>query len=132
MSLFVALPELFHHGAGILLGMGVASSVLYFIVDRIPIPRWLNKKAQLIGQTNPEKITGLECPYEYLRGVYGKYHWAPFVHKLSPKLRNDDHSKYIMVLEIMDAIHLCLMLVDDVRKNFSGTFFGIIVQKIAD
>jgi geranylgeranyldiphosphate transferase len=132
MSLFVTLPELFHHGAGILLGMGVASSVLYFIVDRIPIPRWLNKKAQLIGQTNPEKITGLECPYEYLRGVYGKYHWAPFVHKLSPKLRNDDHSKYIMVLEIMDAIHLCLMLVDDVRKNFPGIFFGIIVQKIAD
>lgn len=91
---------------------------LYFLVDYVPIPRWLDKKAQLVGQMNPQEVTTIECPYEYLRKIYGKHHWAPFVHKLSPSLRDDDHSKYLMVLEIMDAIHLCLMLVDDVRSYF--------------
>lgn len=121
MSSFESLPEMFLQGAGPILGMVAVSSFIYFLVDRVPIPRFFDKKAQLIGKMHPDKITGLECPYEYLREVYGRYHWAPFVHKLSPNLRNDDHSKYLMVLEIMDAIHLCLMLVDDVRINTSGS-----------
>ena len=120
MSLFASLPETFFEGAGPVLSMVAVSSFLYFLVDRVPIPRFFNKNAQLIGQMNPDKITGLECPYEYIREAYGKYHWAPFVHKLLPTLKNDDHPKYLMVLEIMDAIHLCLMLVDDVRTDTRG------------
>lgn len=89
---------------------------LFFLVlmDRLP-PIWpTSKKASMIGQKQPETVTAVECPYTYIRQLYGKYHWAPFVHKLSPCLKNDDPAKYRMVLEIMDAIHLCLMLVDDV------------------
>jgi geranylgeranyldiphosphate transferase len=97
--------------------MGVLAPifVLYISIDRFPAPRWLSKKAQLIGQKDPASTTSLECPYSYIRQLYGHYHWAPFVHKLSPTLQYDDAAKYKMVLEIMDAIHLCLMLVDDVR-----------------
>lgn len=90
--------------------------VLYISIDRFPAPRWLSKKYQLIGQKDPASTTSLECPYSYIRQIYGHHHWAPFVHKLSPTLQHDDPAKYKMVLEIMDAIHLCLMLVDDVRS----------------
>jgi geranylgeranyldiphosphate transferase len=117
MNIFPSLSEMVFSGPGPILGALAVSSCLYYLVDHVPIPRWLDKKANLIGQMNPEGTTGLECPYEYIRQIYGKYHWAPFVHKLSPNLREDDYSKYLMVLEIMDAIHLCLMLVDDVRTK---------------
>lgn len=96
--LFLALPAL-------LIGV---------FVDRMPPPRWLSKKVQLIGRKNPESITSHECPYAYIREIYGKHHWAPFVNKLSPTLRTDDPVKYKTVLETMDTLHLCLMLVDDV------------------
>jgi geranylgeranyldiphosphate transferase len=89
--------------------------VLYVSIDRFPAPRWFSKKSLLIGQKDPASTTSLECPYSYIRELYGHYHWAPFVDKLSPTLQHDDAAKYKMVLEIMDAIHLCLMLVDDVR-----------------
>lgn len=100
-----------------LLGLTLPALLIGVIVDRIPPPRWLSKKAQLIGLKNPESITLHECPYAYLRQIYGKYHWAPFVNKLSPTLKTDNPAKYKMVLETMDAIHLCLMLVDDVRSR---------------
>lgn len=92
---------------------------LFFLVlmDRLP-PLWpTSKKASMIGQKQPENVTAIECPYSYIRQLYGKHHWAPFVHKLSPRLKKDDPEKYRMVLEIMDAIHLCLMLVDDVGDS---------------
>ncbi|OQE11234.1 hypothetical protein PENFLA_c076G01507 [Penicillium flavigenum] len=91
--------------------------VLYISIDRFPAPRWLSKKYQLIGQKDPASTTSLECPYSYIRQIYGHHHWAPFVHKLSPTLKHDDPAKYKMVLEIMDAIHLCLMLVDDISDG---------------
>ncbi|OOQ86348.1 putative Geranylgeranyl diphosphate synthase [Penicillium brasilianum] len=117
MSPFGSLPEIVLQWAGPILGVVVVSSFICVLIDRILIPRLFDKKAQLIGKMNPKEITGLECPYEYFREVYGKYHWASFVHKLSPNLQNDDHSKYLMVLEIMDTIHLCLMLVDDISDG---------------
>nr|UOH28370.1 AceC [Aspergillus alliaceus] len=97
--------------------MVAVSGFLCFFIDHVPVPRWWDKKAQLIGQKHPESITSFECPYDYIRQIYGKYHWAPFVNKLAPNLRSDDGSKYQMVLEIMDAIHLCLMLVDDIADG---------------
>nr|Q9C448.1 RecName: Full=Prenyl transferase paxC; AltName: Full=Paxilline synthesis protein C [Penicillium paxilli]AAK11529.1 PaxC [Penicillium paxilli] len=98
--------------------MGVAGSgVLYFLFNNVPSPRFWLKKTQLIGTENPEGITGYECPYEYLRKSYGKHHWAAFVDKLSPNLQNEDPAKYRMVLETMDVIHLCLMMVDDISDG---------------
>ncbi|KAL4748886.1 hypothetical protein BDW72DRAFT_179256 [Aspergillus terricola var. indicus] len=87
------------------------------IVDRLPLRRWFSQKDRLIGTQNPDKITGIECPYAYLRETYGHHHWAPFISKLSPTLESEDPSKYHLVNEIMDAIHLCLMLVDDISDG---------------
>ena len=77
--------------------------------------RWSSAEYYHIpGKKHPATITSHECPYSYIRQIYGHHHWAPFVEKLSPGLRKDDPAKYEIVNEIMDAIHLCLMLVDDV------------------
>lgn len=81
--------------------------------DRLP-PLLPSAKRLLVGKKNPSKITSLECPYSYIRQIYGTHHWAPFVDKLSPSLKTERPAKYHMILEIMDGIHLCLMLVDDV------------------
>jgi geranylgeranyldiphosphate transferase len=125
MSLFGSVFGFFLRGASPILGMVAVSSFLYLIVDHIHIPRWWDKKTHLIGRKSPERITRHECPYDYLREIYGKHHWKAFVHKLSPALHNDDPAKYSMVLEIMDAIHLCLMLVDDVSaRDLLFSVFG--------
>jgi geranylgeranyldiphosphate transferase len=85
--------------------------------DWLP-PLWpSSKKAMMISPKQPQTTTSLECPYSYLRQIYGKYHWAPFLHKISPDLKNEDPPKYQWILEVMDAIHLCLMLVDDVSRS---------------
>ncbi|KAJ9360550.1 isoprenoid synthase domain-containing protein [Paecilomyces variotii] len=92
---------------------------IHTVLDRMP-PMWLNSKRSLIiGPRKPQRITSEECPYAYIRQAYGKHHWAPFVKKLSPNLEKEDPDKYVGVLEIMDAIHLCLMLVDDISDNSS-------------
>ncbi|RAK97740.1 terpenoid synthase [Aspergillus ibericus CBS 121593] len=91
--------------------------LVYYVLDRMA-PLWpTSKKAFLIGKKKPETVTSFECPYAYIRQIYGKYHWEPFVQKLSSRLKDADPAKYKMVLEIMDAIHLCLMLVDDITDN---------------
>ena len=95
----------------------VAGCILYGILDCWPRPRWWSKKSQLIGLQSPVQITSLECPYHYLRKIYGHHHWAPFVDKMSPTLKADNPGQYEMILEIMDAIHLCLMLVDDISDG---------------
>ncbi|KAE8395025.1 terpenoid synthase [Aspergillus alliaceus] len=84
--------------------------------DRLPdlLP---SGKSLLVGKRNPFEITALECPYSYIRQIYGTHHWAPFVDKLSPGLKAEEPAKYHMILEIMDGIHLCLMLVDDISDN---------------
>lgn len=69
----------------------------------------------LFGKKHPATITSHECPYSYIRQIYGHHHWAPFVDRMSRNLRKDNPKKYEIVNEIMDAVHLCLILVDDVR-----------------
>jgi geranylgeranyldiphosphate transferase len=69
----------------------------------------------LFGKKHPATITSHECPYSYIRQIYGHHHWAPFVERMSPNLHKDNPKKYEIVHEIMDAVHLCLILVDDVR-----------------
>ncbi|KAL4971623.1 terpenoid synthase [Aspergillus desertorum] len=86
-------------------------------VDRLPLRRWWSQQSRLIGPKQPAKITGLECPYAYLRETYGYHHWAPFICKLSPTLRDEDPKKYDHINEVMDGIHLCLMLVDDISDG---------------
>ncbi|KAF9888703.1 hypothetical protein FE257_008461 [Aspergillus nanangensis] len=96
---------------------GLVLLIFFGFLDRMP-PFWpISKKAFMIGKKHPERITSTECAYQYIRNLYGKYHWAPFVNKLDPALKNRDPAKYKMVLEILDAIHLCLMLVDDISDN---------------
>ncbi|EAW12090.1 polyprenyl synthetase family protein [Aspergillus clavatus NRRL 1] len=87
------------------------------IIDRLPVFQIWSKKSYLIGLKDPERITSFECPYSYIRKIYGRHHWAPFIEKLSPGLKEDDPGKYEIVNEIMDAIHLCLILVDDISDG---------------
>ncbi|RAH57498.1 prenyl transferase [Aspergillus piperis CBS 112811] len=111
-----ALPDVASIPIPLVATLGIAPLIFYFVLDGIG-PLWPNSKAFLIGKKKPETVTSFECPYAYIRQIYGKYHWEPFVQKLSPRLKDEDPAKYKMVLEIMDAIHLCLMLVDDITDN---------------
>ena len=92
----------------------LAVPITALIWDRILNPLPTTKRAWLVGKKQPSRITSLECPYSYIRQIYGKHHWAPFVDKLAPNLKLEDPPKYQIILEIMDGIHLCLILVDDV------------------
>lgn len=56
-----------------------------------------------------------DCPYQYLLNIYGRNHFIEFARKLSLDLESSNPKKWRMVLEIMDAVHFCLILVDDVR-----------------
>jgi hypothetical protein len=68
-----------------------------------------------IAQRNGDQIPG--CPYEYLLGIYGRHHFAPFVKSFNPTLQKEDPEKYSLILDIMDAVHFCLILVDDICDN---------------
>ncbi|KAL4901495.1 hypothetical protein BDW74DRAFT_187703 [Aspergillus multicolor] len=99
--------------------MAIAALVFFLCIcalsiDGLPISRWWSEQARMIGPKDPAKTTGTECAYEYIRQAYGHHHWAPFINKLSPTLRETDPAKYQHVNEVMDGIHLCLMLVDDI------------------
>ncbi|KAK7984583.1 histone deacetylase [Apiospora arundinis] len=61
--------------------------------------------------------TDIKCPFEYLLAQYGKHHFAPFVKALSPSLKTEDPATYRLVLDIMDAVHFCSILVDDIADN---------------
>ncbi|PYH69425.1 terpenoid synthase [Aspergillus vadensis CBS 113365] len=95
----------------------LAVPITALVWDRILNPLPTTKRAWLVGKKQPSRITSLECPYSYIRQIYGKHHWAPFVDKLAPNLKLDDPPKYRMILEIMDGIHLCLILVDDISDG---------------
>ncbi|PYI03146.1 terpenoid synthase [Aspergillus sclerotiicarbonarius CBS 121057] len=95
----------------------LAVPITALVWDRMLNPFPTTKRAWLVGKKQPSQITSLECPYSYIRQIYGKHHWAPFVDKLSPTLKVDDPPKYQMILEIMDGIHLCLILVDDISDG---------------
>ncbi|RDH19608.1 terpenoid synthase [Aspergillus niger ATCC 13496] len=95
----------------------LAVPITALVWDRILNPLPTTKRAWLVGKKQPSRITSLECPYSYIRQIYGKHHWAPFVDKLAPSLKLEDPPKYQLVLEIMDGIHLCLILVDDISDG---------------
>ncbi|PFH59496.1 hypothetical protein XA68_12256 [Ophiocordyceps unilateralis] len=64
-----------------------------------------------------EKPADIECPYEYLVRLYGKHHFKPFVDEFQPTLQQDDPVKYMLVLDMMDAVHFALILVDDISDD---------------
>lgn len=57
------------------------------------------------------------CPYEYLLQIYGEHHFQPFVTFFAPELQREDPEKYLLILDIMDAVHFCLILVDDISDD---------------
>lgn len=57
------------------------------------------------------------CPYEYLLQIYGKHHFEPFVRWFAPELQQEDPEKHLLILDIMDAVHFCLILVDDISDD---------------
>ncbi|KOS19955.1 Geranylgeranyl pyrophosphate synthase [Escovopsis weberi] len=60
---------------------------------------------------------GFECPFEYVLNIYGKHHFAPFVKAFQPSLASEDPAKYTLILDIMDAVHFALILVDDISDD---------------
>jgi geranylgeranyldiphosphate transferase len=88
-----------------------AMGVSFYLVK---VQRSLTERS-LFGKKHPATITSHECPYSYIRQIYGHHHWTPFIERMSPNLHKDNPKKYEIVNEIMDAVHLCLILVDDVR-----------------
>ncbi|KJZ71106.1 hypothetical protein HIM_09525 [Hirsutella minnesotensis 3608] len=64
-----------------------------------------------------KKPDDTECPYEYLVKLYGKHHFKPFVKEFQPTLEQDDPVKFNLTLDIMDAVHGALILVDDISDN---------------
>ncbi|KAI1121480.1 prenyl transferase [Nemania abortiva] len=81
------------------------------------------KRWELLKRPIEDNDEGFDCPYEYLLNIYGRHHFAPFVKAFNEKMKVTDPEKYNLILDIMDAVHLCLILVDDIcddspkRKN---------------
>ncbi|KAL8689120.1 MAG: hypothetical protein Q9218_005132 [Villophora microphyllina] len=73
-------------------------------------------KAARKEPVNPKDVE-TDCPYEYILGIYGKHHFDELVKKLAPKLEASNPQKYQTILDIMDAVHLCLILIDDITDN---------------
>ena len=57
------------------------------------------------------------CPYEYLVEIYGRHHFEPLVEEFQPLLRQQDPAKFDLILDIMDAVHFALILVDDISDD---------------
>ncbi|RYP42593.1 hypothetical protein DL767_000117 [Monosporascus sp. MG133] len=49
--------------------------------------------------------------------MYGRHHFEPFVKEFRPALRREDPVKYNLILDIMDAVHFSLILVDDISDD---------------
>ncbi|KAL8722763.1 MAG: hypothetical protein Q9225_000824 [Loekoesia sp. 1 TL-2023] len=106
------------------------SAFLLGIVAASPI----RKVWQTGTQKAPRKPKELQtdCPFEYILNIYGKHHFAPLVHKLAPDLQAKNPRKWRMILDIMDGVHFCLILIDDItdKSNFrkgypaAHTIFG--------
>ena len=103
-----------------ILSVLVSVAIVAIVVDRLPAKRQFRRRAFLTVPRPPSTITSVECPYDYIRGMYGKYHFSRFVDKLARDLAEKDPEKYTFVLEIMDAIYLRLILVDDVSVQGHG------------
>ncbi|KAF8538052.1 prenyl transferase [Trichophaea hybrida] len=95
-------------------------TILLAVAIKLPLPSVFRAKIhQTVYKPVNPRLTSVseDCPYEYLLNIYGKYHFAGFVRKLSPSLELSNPKKWHMVLEIMDGIHFCLILVDDITDN---------------
>ena len=64
----------------------------------------------------PRKPKNLQtdCPFEYILKIYGRHHFAPLLRQVAPGLQAKDPKKWRVILDIMDGVHFCLILIDDV------------------
>ncbi|KAI0836663.1 prenyl transferase [Hypoxylon sp. FL0890] len=92
-------------------------SVLVAVAVSLLRDRWRALKSGNTRMVNSPETSIPKCPYEYTREIYGRHHWAPFVIKLAPNLKESEPKKFTIVLEIMDCIHLCLIMVDDIADE---------------
>jgi Polyprenyl synthetase len=70
------------------------------------------------GEGTPNtKYRAIQCPYEYILAIYGRWHFGKLVHALDPALETRDPALFGLILEIMDAVHFGAILVDDVADN---------------
>lgn len=78
----------------------------------------LGTKERKSHKIRPQKVIEScnDCPYEYILDLYGRNHFSGFIDELDPKLKTTNKGKWDIVCEIMDAIHFCLILVDDVSN----------------
>lgn len=110
----VSLPATTPLVLGILAVILGALAVILVVTIALPLMLPSRGKTRRIHKARaiPE-----DCPYQYLLNIYGRYHFSGFIKKLSPTLETTNPKKWNMVCEIMDAIHFCLILVDDVTDN---------------
>ncbi|KYK60563.1 prenyl transferase [Drechmeria coniospora] len=125
--------EWFGKPVGVGVGVGVVDLVLLlaaisvgFVARGFPIltPSTRPKSIQQFGYCRrapdePRDGDNADCPYEYLVRIYGRHHFASLVNEFQPALRVEDATKYDLVLDIMDAVHFALILVDDISDNSS-------------
>ncbi|GKZ24836.1 hypothetical protein AbraIFM66951_005123 [Aspergillus brasiliensis] len=70
-------------------------------------------EASLKKQAVPNKGEA-SCPFERGLSIYGHHHFAKFFNHLNPELETADPRYYELALDLMDALHMGGMLVDDV------------------
>lgn len=90
----------------------VSIAIFLVIVVALPLGNlWQTKARKAPKET---KIVDTDCPYEYILGIYGKHHFAGLVRKLAPTMEASNPDKFKTILDVMDAVHFCLILIDDV------------------
>ncbi|KHN94002.1 prenyl transferase [Metarhizium album ARSEF 1941] len=84
-----------------------------------PVQHYGYDKSRSVQGNKEDRDKLPSCPYEYLLGIYGRHHFAPFIKAFRPALKEEDPEKYALILDIMDAVHFCLILVDDICDDSS-------------
>lgn len=117
----ISIIDMFHSLAYVLFvfSVGFFSRGLMPKKLKIPIP---SKPVDQYGflkkrYTDYTERDSLNCPFEYLLSIYGKHHFAPFVKAMKPTLSQEEPSRYELILDIMDAVHFALILVDDISDD---------------
>lgn len=120
-----AIMDWFGNGVGVGVGniaMLAIGMSMGFIAKSSAAPKpAMPKSIQHYGYckklSSEQDTQNVECPYEYLVKIYGRHHFEPLVKEFQPLLKQQDPGKYDLILEIMDAVHFALILVDDISDD---------------
>ena len=91
---------------------------LFVVISALHVRRLWQRNIRRASRKPKELRT--DCPFEYILNIYGRNHFAALVRKLAPDLEVNDPRKWQMILEIMDGVHFCLILIDDVVPSESS------------